>query len=214
MLKTTHYTTCTRTVPYAYAAILSFTLLAGCATDTGEQTTTPSVQSVVCSKDTDTFCIENDQQQADKYYQSGLELAAKEKYSEALEAFKQAIMLDASNPQYYYNLGLAYSFMGKTAEEEEAYLVVVAMPANPDNNKLYSTQVDAYYNLACLYALQGKKDQAFAKLEMLVSLSAKYAFHFVAKDKDLESLRDDPRYKLMLDKIATINKSSELPLKQ
>ena len=80
-------------------------------------------------------------------------------------------------------------------------------PNSPDTPKLDRVWANVYFNLACLYALQGKKDQAFEQLENLVVLGGNQLFHTVQGDKDLDSLRDDPRFQPMLDKIASSRKS-------
>ena len=50
-----------------------------------------------------------------------------------------------------------------------------------------------HYNLACSYALMGMKDEALATLRHAVALGYSDRDH-LCNDKDLESLRDDPRY--------------------
>jgi len=49
------------------------------------------------------------------------------------------------------------------------------------------------YNLACSYALLGRKEEAFAALREAVRLGYVDAEH-MREDPDLESLRDDPRF--------------------
>lgn len=195
----------TRSTPYICAAMLSLTLLAGCSAYQAEQATTADAQSVVCVNDTDTFCIENDRQKAAKINNQGFDLGSQGKYDEALALFKQAIALDASNQEYYYNMGVAYSFKGMAAEEEAAYLAGLATKSVAQNfHRQNSTEADIYYNLACLYALQGKKDQAIEYLDKLAALNQ--VFRFSQGDKDLDSLRDDPRFKAVLDKLVNSGK--------
>ena len=194
----------------ACAVILALMLLAGCARVNTAQTTAPGPESRVCNNDTDTFCIENDQQKAAKLNQIGLEFASKENYDQALQSFKQATELDSTNPEYYYSLGLAYFLKGMYAEAEVAYMAaLVAKPDDTVNSQPHPIMDDAYYNLACLYAVQGKKDQAFEQLDKLATLGSNQQFHLMQSDKDLDSLRDDPRFKPALDKIANSRKSPE-----
>jgi predicted Zn-dependent protease len=61
----------------------------------------------------------------------------------------------------------------------------------------------AWYNLACSYALVGRKDDAFDALSRAVELG--YADPaWMCRDHDLESLRDDPRFKTLV-KRATLS---------
>ncbi len=50
-----------------------------------------------------------------------------------------------------------------------------------------------HYNLACSYALLGKKEEAFSELKKAVRLGYSDPDHMRA-DPDLESLRGDPRF--------------------
>ena len=188
-------------------AILGLMLLAGCSTSNVTPLADPDTRGVVCNSDTDAFCVENDQQRATRLNQQGLEFAAKQDYGRAAELLEQATTLDRANPEYLYNLGVAYSFMGRLAKEEAAYMAALAIkPNSPDTPKMDKVWANVYFNLACLYALQGKKDQAFEQLDNLAILGSNQLFHTVKDDKDLDSLRDDPRFQPALDKIASSRK--------
>jgi tetratricopeptide (TPR) repeat protein len=50
-----------------------------------------------------------------------------------------------------------------------------------------------HYNLACIEAQAGDSERAFAELERAVEMQPRYRAH-AAKDDDLVSLRDDPRF--------------------
>src|SRR5207244_10906753 len=52
---------------------------------------------------------------------------------------------------------------------------------------------DAYYNMACVYALQAHKDLAFAYLRM-AALNHYSERELMDKDPDLVSLRDDAQW--------------------
>jgi predicted Zn-dependent protease len=54
-----------------------------------------------------------------------------------------------------------------------------------------------WYNLACTCALLGMKDKALAALERALRLGYAHAAH-LARDPDLNSLRDDPRFARLL----------------
>lgn len=63
--------------------------------------------------------------------------------------------------------------------------------------KLAPQYPGGHYNLACVLALVGKKDEAFASLNRAIASGFADAKH-IEKDADLESLREDERFKRAL----------------
>ena len=59
----------------------------------------------------------------------------------------------------------------------------------------------AHYNLACSYCLLNKHDQTLASLRRAFELGYK-DFRFLRTDRDLESIRRDRRFKLLLREFA------------
>jgi tetratricopeptide (TPR) repeat protein len=55
-----------------------------------------------------------------------------------------------------------------------------------------------HYNLACSYALMGKKDEALETLKRALELGYSDREH-LCNDSDLQSLRDDPRYQTLIE---------------
>ena len=55
----------------------------------------------------------------------------------------------------------------------------------------------AHYNLACKYSLLGKVDLALKTLRKAVELGYR-DFRFIREDRDLDAVRSDPRYRLIL----------------
>jgi tetratricopeptide (TPR) repeat protein len=57
---------------------------------------------------------------------------------------------------------------------------------------------DAAYNLACMYALQGRREEALASLEQSIQygLLIREGLH-VSDDEDLKSLHGDPRFEAL-----------------
>src|SRR4051812_16025839 len=55
----------------------------------------------------------------------------------------------------------------------------------------------AHYNLACSYALLQRPDYALRTLRKAIELGYR-DFRFIRDDKDLESIRHDPRFKQLL----------------
>ncbi len=180
------------------AAIFVLVLLPGCRAAPVNTAAEPPAASVECKSDTDTFCVEGNQDSAARLNRQGAEYAAKKDYDKALDFFNQAIALDNSNPEFHYNLGVTYSYKGMAAEEEAAYMNVLAI--EPDDPVANPALANAYFNLACLYALQGKKDQAFVQLEKLLTVDSRTLYHYLQSDEDLKSLREDPRFKQLVAK--------------
>ncbi len=55
----------------------------------------------------------------------------------------------------------------------------------------------AYYNLACSYALLKRTDAALKTLRKAIELGYR-DFRFMREDRDLDCLRDDPRYRQLI----------------
>jgi tetratricopeptide (TPR) repeat protein len=55
----------------------------------------------------------------------------------------------------------------------------------------------AHYNLACSYALTNRPDQAIKTLRSAVELGYR-DFRYMREDRDLESIRQDPRFRQLL----------------
>jgi len=64
-------------------------------------------------------------------------------------------------------------------------------------SKLRPQDPVVHYNLACSFALCGKKEEAFRALERAIELGYD-DFEHLKKDTDLKSLRGDPRFKSLL----------------
>ena len=84
-----------------------------------------------------------------------------------------------------------FAFAATPAWKAERYdeaerLVLEGLEQYPDNPSLL-------YDLACLEALQGRADDAFEHLTSSLQAQPKFK-DYAAKDPDLESLRDDPRF--------------------
>lgn len=58
-----------------------------------------------------------------------------------------------------------------------------------------------WYNLACSYARLGRADKALAALDRAVALGYRDA-HWMRSDRDLDSLRDDPRFDALLRRLS------------
>lgn len=82
---------------------------------------------------------------------------------------------------------------GKYADAEQRLRKIV---------ERFPDDVYSLYNLACAQARQGKTKDALASLNSIVELRFNLATP-IARDKDLESLRDDPRFQRIVEKSST-----------
>ena len=123
---------------------------------------------------------------------SGVEAEAL--YNAAFEKYHQATQIKPDYHEAYNNWGIALSGLAQLKSGSEA-------------EKLYNEAFEKYqlaiknggssYNLACLYAIRNKKEEALKYLERSLSRN-EVSVEFVEKDKDWDGLRDDSDFKRIL----------------
>ena len=123
---------------------------------------------------------------------SGIEAEAL--YKDSFEKYHQATQLKPDGHEVYYNWGNALVNLAQTksgVEAEELY--------NEAFEKLQQAIKNggSSYNLACLYAIRNKKEEALKYLERSLSRN-EISVEFVEKDKDWDGLRDDSDFKRIL----------------
>src|SRR4051794_17142546 len=121
-------------------------------------------------------------------------------WKEAGALLERLVKLNPVQPDYWYSLGMA-RYRAKDYQG--------AIPALEKAAELGAPLMGAYYsvyNVACCHALAGDKEKALATLERALALGFP-SLSQPAKDDDLASLRDDPRFKKMLG-LADVSKMS------
>ena len=123
---------------------------------------------------------------------SGVEVEAL--YNKSFEKYQQAVQYKPNFHEAYYNWGNALVNLAQTKSGVEA-------------EKLYNEAFEKYqqatknggssYNLACLYAIRNKKEEALKYLERSLSRN-EVSVEFVEKDKDWDGLRGDSDFKRIL----------------
>ncbi len=110
-------------------------------------------------------------------------------FKDAINNYNRALKLKPDDPTILNNRGLAYT---KLERYEEALADFNrSLELKPDDP-------DTLYNLACLFSLWGKTDKALTYLEKAIALDE--SFREQAKtDKNFDNIRDDPRFKKLLD---------------
>jgi len=142
-------------------------------------------------------------------------------YNEAVTAFEQAVSLDPIKVLYRYNLGLVYAIQQRYDEAIGAFEKVVEF--DPGNRLAHATLAGYYrrlgqdaeakkhitialstmkdeneYNRACFEAICGNADQAIELLK--VALEQKQtSLDWARRDPDLDFIREDPRYKALVE---------------
>jgi len=112
-----------------------------------------------------------------------------EKYDEALADYNRSLELRPDHPDTLTNRGLAYAKLERYDE------------ALADFNRSLELRPDdsgTLYNLACLFSLWGKTDDALTYLEKAIDKDKKYR-EKAKTDKDFDNIRDDPRFKKLIE---------------
>jgi len=120
----------------------------------------------------------------------------KEYYNEAVTKFEKAIELDQNYSEAYYNLGKAFIDIGHLSSKEKS--------TNFFNKALEVLQKarnlgGKAYNLSCIYAILGDKQNALKNLEISLN-DLEITPNMVVQDKDWQNLKGDPDFEAMLAK--------------
>lgn len=129
----------------------------------------------------------------------GKELLKAEKYGEAAAKFEA---IAAANPKDGHAVMMQGYALHAAGRLDEALAVHERAAQFPD------VRAVALYNAACVHALKGEADKAFATLDESIKAGFSGADH-MKKDEDLKSLRTDPRFDAAL-KSASANPQKEM----
>jgi len=102
--------------------------------------------------------------------------------------YKKALMLDSNSVKALNDLGVVCMQGRDYAEAQESF--EHAIQREPD-------YVDAYYNLACLYALKGEKIRGLTNLKKAISLDSSVR-EWARKDRDLRNLKGQPEFQELI----------------
>jgi Flp pilus assembly protein TadD len=109
-------------------------------------------------------------------------------FEQARRRFQEAIDVDASIPEAYNGVGVTYRMRNELGRALDWYKKALAI--DPDFG-------DAYYNMACVYALQGSKDMALRYLQ-IAAMNGYATAGGMDEDPDLASLRAEPGYRALV----------------
>jgi tetratricopeptide (TPR) repeat protein len=106
----------------------------------------------------------------------------------ATDDFNKVLSLDTTKQSYAYAFALFY--IGKTDKAIQVMQNNIVGTTNP------ALLTSNYYNLACLYALMNKPDEANAYLKKC--MDGGYSKKFAGIDPDLENIRNTLEFKDMV----------------
>lgn len=112
-------------------------------------------------------------------------------FERARRKFREATRLDPTRTEAYNGIGVTYYARGDYQEALRWYKK--ALEVDPDFG-------DAFYNMACIYSLLKKKELAFRYLGIAV-LNGYVEHQAMQQDPDLNNIRDDSRYREILEKM-------------
>ncbi len=119
---------------------------------------------------------------------------------EALDDIRQALKRDPKTADIWYDYGNTLSRLNRNKEARPILRKVLRL----DPGYFW-----AYYDLACLDVLEGNRVAAFRNLNRAVDCGFKDAA-YLTQDLDFQSVRGDPRWRLILERIEEIR--SNIPM--
>ena len=121
----------------------------------------------------------------------GMKLRQMEDYKGALEEFKKILKEFPDDYRANYEAAMCYLFLKEYHSSIKHFKICLK---ERDDDYL------VHYNIACAYALAGHKEKAFYHLQKAVENGYDDAEH-MKNDEDLRSLRDDERFKKLLERM-------------
>jgi Flp pilus assembly protein TadD len=116
-------------------------------------------------------------------HQAGMLLEQK-KFAEAVAELEAVTGKQPDNGKAWHLYGFALHAAGQL---DQALVIHEKAASFPEQKAIAS------YNMACVHALKGRADQAFAALDQAIAAGFAGAEH-MEKDADLASLKGDPRF--------------------
>jgi len=112
-----------------------------------------------------------------------------QRYDDALADLNRSLELKPDNAEVISVRGLTYFHLNRHDEAIKDFIRSLELKSDAPNT---------LYNLACLYSLKGKIDDALPYLEKAINKDEKNR-EMAKTDKDFDNLRDDPRFKKLID---------------
>src|ERR1700686_4038799 len=141
------------------------------------------------------------------------------RYDEGLAQLKKTVEMDLGFPSTYSALSTAYRLMGKYPERVESYARLQELNDRPQTaafarasfaaggwqgfmRDMTSKRPEGFSpSMAAIFFAQlGEKDKAFAELNKAFE-NREYTIRFLKIDPSVDSLRDDPRFKELMQRM-------------
>ena len=137
---------------------------------------------------------------AQKLVDSAHRLIDEKSYKKMESLCREALKLDSKNESAFLHLGYALHMQGKLKE---------AMPWHERTARSRTQSSLGYYNICCVHALNGKTEQALQNFDRAIEagLAQRLDLEEIQEDSDLESLRDNERFKQACEEIKSLQKS-------
>jgi tetratricopeptide (TPR) repeat protein len=129
-----------------------------------------------------------DRAKARRLVREGAAWLSEGNFEKARRQFLDAIAVDATIPEAYNGVGVTYRMRDDLPRALDWYKKALAV--DPDFG-------DAYYNMACVYALQGSKDLSLRYLQ-IAAMNGYATAHGMDEDPDLERVRGEPGYRALV----------------
>lgn len=117
--------------------------------------------------------VAQDLTDADKHFARGEEYLQKQKYTEAIEEFKEAIRIRPRWPEAYFKLGLAYSAVPLT--DRNADYETAALKAFKEAVRLKPDWAEAHNQLGSKYRTFLRYDEAIKSIKEAIRLKSDFA---------------------------------------
>jgi tetratricopeptide (TPR) repeat protein len=112
-----------------------------------------------------------------------------EKYDEALSDYNRLLEFKPDDPDLLNDRSIAY--LQQKSYDDSFHGLDRALQLKPDHSR-------TLYNLACLFSLWGKSEDALDYLEKAIEIDKKNR-EDAKTDKDFDNIRDDPRFKKLVE---------------
>lgn len=131
---------------------------------------------------------------ANEHYKQGHALIVSGDYDQAVKQMERAQALGMKSMAFYYNLGVSYSYQKEGFRKSEAaYMKALEYTDETEEKKRKYYLPYTHYNLASLYALENRSEEAFSHLFHAVNAGFN-SYHLIATDSELDSLRAHPYF--------------------
>lgn len=137
-----------------------------------------------------TLSLSQFNQKGDKFHDSENSNYSKERWAPAIKLYESFLKNEPANGRGWFNLGYAFHYSREHTKAIEAFEHALSL----GYHKPVST-----YNIACAYAMLNQRDAAFAWLDLAIEAGFD-SYGSLSQDRDLDSLRSDPRFRPFLDR--------------